>query len=174
MKALMLHPHCPAGSIVRIDAEIEPTPTGCRALFVATGDTSRIKLPVLEPDRARFDDLWRTTCFEIFWQPAGGSWYREFNLSPSTRWACYDFDDFRTGMRNGSATVDISMSVTPETLRLEAIVMSDLPRPASVALNAIIEDADGANRFWALAFADGAPEFHNTVCRAWPIQKVAT
>jgi hypothetical protein len=169
MKSLVLHPHCAASSIVKIEAEIEARPTGCRALFIASGDVARIKMPQLQTDRGRYDDLWRTTCFEIFWQPAGGKFYREFNLSPSTRWACYDFDDIRVGMRNASAKVDIDVTATADTLRLEAHIESDLPVPATVALNGIIEDADGVNRFWALAFQDGAPEFHSETCRNWAL-----
>jgi hypothetical protein len=169
MKSLVLHSDCSPGSITRIDAEIEATPTGCRVLFSAAGDVARIKIPDTQTDRGRFDDLWRTTCFEIFWQPAGGSFYREFNLSPSMRWACYDFDRFRTGMRNAPTQIDIDVVVTAETLRLEAYIESDLPVPASIALNGIIEDADGVNRFWALAFQDGEPEFHSEICRAWSI-----
>ena len=138
-------------------------------LFVATGDVARIKVPALQSDHGRYDDLWRTTCFEIFWQPAGGTFYREFNLSPSSRWACYDFDDFRAGMRNAPAKVEIDVSVIADTLRLEALIESCLPVPASVALNGIIEEADGTNRYWALAFQDGEPEFHSAVCRAWPV-----
>jgi hypothetical protein len=171
MKSLSLHPHCATGSIIRIEAEIEVTPTGCRALFIASGDVSRIRIPAFQADHGRHDDLWRTTCFEIFWQPTDGTYYREFNLSPSARWACYDFDDYRTGMRNAPATVDINVSTTADTLRLEADIVADLPIPASVALNGIIKDADGVNRYWALAFADGVPDFHSTICRAWPVEK---
>lgn len=166
MSSLTLHPHCAAGSITRIDASIEATATGCRAVFSAHGNIARIKVPEIEADRGRFDDLWRTTCFEIFWQPEGGPCYREFNLSPSTRWACYDFDDFREGMRNAPAEVRIVTEVTADVLTVTADIVSDLPRPAKVALNGIIEDADGTNRFWALAFADGKPEFHSEICRA--------
>jgi hypothetical protein len=166
MNDLILHPDCAPGAITRIAASLEATPSGCRATFVATGEISRIKIPAHQPDRARFDDLWRTTCFEIFWQPEGGTFYREFNLSPSTRWACYDFDDFRGGMRNAPANVDIDVSINGGELRLTADIMSDLHRPAKVALNGIIEDADGTNRFWALAFEPGKPEFHSVVCRA--------
>lgn len=169
MKSLILHPQSPAGSIIGIDAEIEATTTGCRALFMATGDLSQIKVPALEADRGRHDNLWQTTCFEIFWQTAGSPAYHEFNLSPSARWACYNFDDFRSGMRNAPANVDIHISTNADSLRLEAHIECDLERPASVALNAVIEGRDGINRFWALSFADGAPEFHSDVCRAWPI-----
>jgi hypothetical protein len=166
MQKLILHPDCAPGSITQIEAALEANSAGCRVTFVARGDLGRIAIPVHEADRGRFDNLWKTTCFEIFWQPEGGTYYREFNLSPSTRWGCYDFDDFRAGMRNAPAHVDIDLSVSDTELRLTADILSDLPRPANVALNGIIEDADGKTRFWALAFEPGKPEFHSTVCRA--------
>ncbi|MFM5886107.1 MAG: hypothetical protein ACKOQ3_12430 [Novosphingobium sp.] len=164
MTPLVLHPDCAAGSIRSIEAAIESTPGGCRATFVARGDVARIAVPpTAEP--GRYDNLWKTTCFEIFWSHDGTS-YREFNLSPSTRWACYDFDAFREGMRDAPAEVEVAVAVSATELRLTAEIRSDLPLPATVALNAIIEDADGINRFWALAFRPGAPEFHADQCRA--------
>jgi hypothetical protein len=165
MHQLISHPHCAPGSVTTIEATLEATAAGCRATFVARGDIGRIAIPVDQPDRGRFDKLWQTTCFEFFWQAEGGSWYREFNLSPSTRWACYDFDDVRKGMRNAPANVDIDVAISATELRLTADIISDLRRPAKVALNGIIQDSDGKNRFWALAFPEGAPEFHSTVCR---------
>lgn len=164
MNQLILHPHCAPGSVIAIAAAIEQTPSGCRAVFVARGDIARIAVPTVEQP-GRFDNLWKTTCFEIFWSHDGTS-YREFNLSPSTRWACYDFDGFRDGMRDAPAEVTITATVSDSELRLEADISSILPLPATVGLNAIIEDADGVNRFWALAFQPGAPEFHAEACRA--------
>jgi hypothetical protein len=165
MQSLVLHPDSANGSVHTVSASIEPALRGCRATFIAAGDIGRIAIP-LRAEPGRFDDLWRTTCFEIFWQPRDGTFYREFNLSPSTRWACYDFDDVRAGVRNAPADVTIAVTLSDDRLELTADIVSDLPLPAKVALNAIIEDADGVNRFWALAFADGAPEFHSPVCRA--------
>ena len=37
--------------------------------------------------KGRADELWKTTCFELFLRPGGGASYCEFNLSPSERWA---------------------------------------------------------------------------------------
>ena len=164
MNPLVLHPHCAAGSITEIQAEIRPTTDGCRVTFIARGQIGAISVPAID-EPGRFDNLWKTTCFEIFWSHDGAS-YREFNLSPSTRWACYDFDAFRAGMRDAPAEVDVMVTVTENELRLEAEIHSILPLPATVALNAIIEDADGVNRFWALAFQPGPPEFHAEACRA--------
>ena len=168
MKSLILHPDCHPGSVTLIQAEIVPTADGCCVTFVARGQISAIAVPTLDQP-GRFDNLWKTTCFEIFWSHDGTS-YREFNLSPSTRWACYDFDSFREGMRDAPAEVEITVSASATELRLEAQISSDLPVPATVALNGIIEDHDGVNRFWALDFRRGAPEFHATECRALALE----
>ncbi|WP_324827440.1 hypothetical protein [Qipengyuania zhejiangensis] len=165
MKNLVLHPHCAAGPIESVEGAIEPTADGCSASFRLIGDIARILVPE-ESEPERMDNLWKTTCFEIFWQPEGGEYYREFNLSPSRRWACYDFDAFRLNSRDAPAKVDITCRHDATELVLEATVHSQLPVPAAVALNAIVEDKSGNIQFWALAFEDGKPEFHSTVCRA--------
>ena len=171
MNNLILHPECPAGPVASISAAIEATETGCRAVFRATGDLDAIIIPeVAEP--VRMDNLWRTTCFEIFWQPDGGTYYREFNLSPSTRWACYDFDDFRLNSRDAPAEVAIHYRREGGTLVVEAEVVSELPIPADVALNGIIEDKQGNIQFWALAFEPGKAEFHSKVCRALHLEGI--
>ena len=164
MRDLILHPHCIPGPVTRVAAEIHPTERGCKARYRFEGDMSAIKVPeTREPER--MDNLWKTTCFEIFWQPEGGTYYREFNLSPSTRWACYDFDDFRLNSRDAPAEVAIDCSHDATSLDLTADIVSELPLSAAVALNGILEDKEGNIQFWALAFEDGKPEFHSTVCR---------
>lgn len=171
MNRLILHPDCEPGSVTAIDAEIVPTADGCRVTFVAHGQIGAIAVPALDQP-GRFDNLWKTTCFEIFWSHDGTS-YREFNLSPSTRWACYDFDSFREGMRDAPAEVEVTVTVSETELRLDAEIRSTLPLPATVALNAIIKDADGENRFWALEFQTGSPEFHAEACRALTLEPQA-
>lgn len=173
MKPLMLHNTCDLGPIRCVTAQVSATDVGCEARFRLEGDVDRIKVPEAAPS-IRTDDLWKTTCFEIFWQPIGGTSYREFNLSPSGRWAAYDFDSFREGMRD--APVDaISLSVANASvdgagaLELSANIACELPSPAQVALNAIVEHRDGALQFWALAFAPGKAEFHSEACRQWVI-----
>lgn len=166
MHQLVLHPDCAPGPITAVSAMIAATHAGCRARFRLEGDVALIKIPVLAPGE-RTDFLWQTTCFEIFWQPGSGSWYREFNLSPSSRWACYDFDDFRLNSRDGPVdAIAIACSFTERELILEAAIACDLALPARIALNAIVEDHAGNIQFWALAFPGGKPEFHAEVCRA--------
>ncbi|MFU7528696.1 hypothetical protein [Qipengyuania sp. ASV99] len=169
MKPLMLHQTCNLGPIKAVTASIKATPGGCEAEFCIEGGVDQIVLPPAAPS-VRTDDLWTTTCFEIFWQPIGGTYYREFNLSPSGRWAAYDFDDFREGMRDAPVDAIALSSVRASQnglgqLILKASIAAELPAPAQVALNAIVEHADGTLQFWALAFAPGKPEFHSEACR---------
>ncbi|MFZ1741461.1 MAG: hypothetical protein WAT93_01330 [Pontixanthobacter sp.] len=165
MHQLTLHPDCQSGPIHAVFADVIATDNGCKASFKLAGDIAQIKVPA-PADGTRTDFLWKTTCFEIFWQPTGGTYYREFNLSPSSRWACYDFADFRLNSRDAPVeAIAIACCHDAESLELQADIASQLPLPGIVALNAIVEDLHGNIQFWALEFEAGKPEFHSEVCR---------
>jgi hypothetical protein len=171
MNPLMLHVTCDLGPIRAVTASITATPQGCEAEFRLDGPIPAIVLPP-HATPARRDNLWKTTCFEIFWQPLGGTYYREFNLSPSGQWAAYDFDSFREGMRDAPVdAIAIACAHDDAGLVLKASIAAELPDPAQVALNAIVEHPDGGMQFWALAFAPGKPEFHSEACRALIIER---
>lgn len=120
--------------------------------------------------KARDDDLWRTTCFELFVRGIGTERYTEFNLSPSERWAAYDFSGYREGR------ADAAMPRTPVctwrgsgdiALFDAAIPRAALPPlPALIGLSAVIEEAGGTKSYWALAHPDGPPDFHDLACFA--------
>ena len=171
MLALMLHRTCDLGPIRAVTASVAATQQGCEAEFRLDGRVPAIIVPpAAAPER--MDNLWQTTCFEIFWQPIGGTYYREFNLSPSGRWAAYDFDSFREGMRDAPVDgIAVSCSHDDAGLVLRASIAADLPGPAQVALNAIVEHPDGGKQFWALAFPPGQPEFHSEACRQLIVER---
>lgn len=167
----MLHVTCDLGPVRAITASVVATPEGCEAEFRLDGHVPSIILPP-PATPARRDNLWQTTCFEIFWQPLGGSAYREFNLSPSGQWAAYDFDSFREGMRDAPVeAIAIACAQDDAGLILKASIAADLPDPAQVALNAIVEHADGSKQYWALAFPPGRPEFHSQANRALIVER---
>lgn len=171
MHPLMLHVACDLGPIRAVTASITATPGGCEAEFHLDGYTPAIVIPRASAP-ARQDNLWQTTCFEIFWQPLGGTAYREFNLSPSGQWAAYDFDSFREGMRDAPVdAIAIACTHDGDGLLLKASIAADLPDPAQVALNAVVEPRDGGKQFWALAFPPGRPEFHSEANRALIIDR---
>lgn len=164
MPSLVRHPDTPPGAIDRVEAELRRVPGGAIALFQATGDISRLVIPPPAPAR-RTGGLWKTTCFELF---VGGKHraYREYNLSPSGAWAAYEFDDYRQGMRDYPADIEIETVMNSRVLQLEAKIDCDFPLPVHVGLTAVIEEADGMIRYWSTSFAPGEPDFHAEAVRS--------
>lgn len=136
--------------------------------YRVTGDTDVLKLPpIANPERA--DNLWQTTCFELFVALDGGK-YAEFNFSPSTCWAAYRFEGYRNGMQvlTGVEPV-VRFAVEREALRLTAILdlgnlVRDLNGPAGIS--AVLEQRDGKTSWWALNHPSGKPDFHHWDCFA--------
>jgi hypothetical protein len=116
------------------------------------------------------DRLWEHSCFEAFAATADGAGYVELNMAPSTAWAAYAFDGYRAGMQRaeGIAFDHIAWWRGPEVAELRAwAVLPDLAAPAwHLGLSAVIEERGGGKSYWALAHAEGPPDFHNRDCFA--------
>lgn len=120
--------------------------------------------------KGRADELWRTTCFELFLMPAEGGAYSEFNLSPSERWAAYDFTAYRDGMAErplerepqGAMRLGSSFAIFDAALPIAALPASD----CRMNLAAVIEEQGGLKSYWALAHPAEKPDFHDPACFA--------
>ena len=118
--------------------------------------------------KGRADELWKTTCFELFLRPDGGASYCEFNLSPSERWAAYDFCGYREGVaerpaeREPQTTIrqGSSFAIFDAAIPLTALPASD----CAMNLAAVIEEEGGAKSYWALAHPADKPDFHDPAC----------
>ena len=164
MPLLSRHPDTPPGAIHTVDAELRRVPGGVVATFHAVGETARLVVPQpATPGRA--DELWRTTCFELFVGGKGES-YREFNLSPSGAWAAYEFDSHRSGRRDIDAQVEIETLLNNKSLIVTAKIESELSNPTPIGLTAVIEETDGLLRYWATTFSPGEPDFHAAATRS--------
>lgn len=159
--ALKPHPDTPARAVGAVDVEIGPVNAGqVRLRYVVTGGIEGLVLPrAAAPERA--DELWKQTCFEAFATRDGGG-YREFNFSPSTQWAAYDFDGYRAGIRNADVLAP-RIEGRHGQQHYELHVAFDLPGggPWRVGLTAVIEETGGAVSYWALKHPLGKPDFHH-------------
>lgn len=173
-QVLKLHPESPCAAVTAIAAEATRPRAGLLVLrYVLTGSVSDLRLP---PPTApiRADELWRHTCFEAFVSAPNRDGYLEFNLAPSSQWAAYRFTGYRQGMApvEGLPTPGIEMKSTGEGFELHATLnlerAADLPADASwrLGLSAVIEAADGAISYWALAHPPGRADFHHSDCFA--------
>jgi hypothetical protein len=166
---LTLVPH-PRSAVMPVDITVDVSRTdGALVLtYSLTGDLGALAIP--DPDQPdRIDDLWKYSCFEVFFRKLNEHGYLEFNLSPSTRWAAYAFDAYRTGMRDADVAPP-AITVTRDTaLMLDARIRLPADLADSVlhiGLSAIVEGKDGSKGWFALAHPPGTPDFHHADCFA--------
>ena len=167
-RALELHRDFQCDAVARLDVEVaRPAPGKLALRYVLRGDTARLHLP---PSAAplRADELWRRTCFEAFVGLPGCAGYVEINLAPSAQWAAYGFTGYRQGMRRAEGVAAPRVDSIWDAAGYELSATLDLgatglppDAPWRLALAAVIEDASGANSFWALAHPPGKPDFHH-------------
>lgn len=167
-QSLKLHPdsHCSAAAHIEVNIA-RPRAHRLVLSYTVTGNMSDVHLPPVAP-AARADDLWQHTCFEAFVRASPGPAYYEFNFAPSTQWAAYRFDGYRSGMRAteiGAPQIEVRPGLDSYTLQasLELDRLPDLSREASwrLGLSALIEDTNGGMSYWALAHPPGKPDFHH-------------
>jgi hypothetical protein len=163
-RPLLPHPDRRPSVSFELAASMLMNGAACHLVYRLSGPIAQVALPAAAPS-ARRDDLWRHTCFELFARDEGPG-YLEFNFAPSTEWAAYRFDDYRTGMAPlDVAPPDIEVARAGDDLTLSATIQ--LPaRPRTLALTAVIEETNGRLSYWSLAHPDGPPDFHHARCFA--------
>ena len=116
----------------------------------------------------RLDELWKTTCFELFARDWAGPRYVEYNLAPDDAWAAYQFTGERQGMadlataapiiRANRRTGRFALSVSLDAAALPAML-------GPISLSAVIEERDGTSSYWAIVHPDAdAFDFHHPAC----------
>ena len=140
-----------------------------RFLFRLRGDISRLRIPA-ETVVERGDLLWQHTCCEAFVGREGDPVYREFNFSPSGRWASYDFADYRQRLADPSTPPPrIETRITEGRFELiaelsaAALPMLSARDHVEIGLTMIVEakdTVDEALSYWALRHEAPRPDFH--------------
>ena len=169
---LVCHPATPPSAPLKVWVSVDhPASLGSVAStnvwFGVGGPADRFVIPeTVEPARA--EDLWQTTCFEAFLRIPGDDAYREWNFSPSSEWAAYDFKSHREGRTDAE--------VAPPYIRIEDnltwwAIGATFPVQAdavwALALSTILEERNGTKSYWALAHPPGdRPDFHAADCFA--------
>ncbi len=118
--------------------------------------------------KGRADELWQTTCFELFLGNGSGP-YLEFNFSPSARWAAYFFSSYREGRVEPEPGMqpDIHVGQGQEIFLLTAFLSTeDVAGATHANVSAVIDEKGGTKSYWALAHPPGKPDFHDPACFA--------
>jgi hypothetical protein len=131
------------------------------------------KLPLIIPglrngsSPSRADELWKTTCFELFLQPLGKKNYWEVNFSPRGDWNVYSFEDYRAGMGPEFRIATVKLEQLESNEKKTRVVFSADFFGLSlrhfelrIGVTAVLETADGAKTYWAIKHASDKPDFH--------------
>ena len=121
--------------------------------------------------RERRDELWKSTCLELFLARPDSAAYLEMNVAPSGDWNLYAFDDYRKGMRAASGEVGLHVPIkTAEPyFRLVGAIRTNgggdvegllASRELVFGATAVIEYRTGEREYWALSHAGAKPDFH--------------
>lgn len=165
---LLRHPDSAGSAVNRIDVElIRPRPARLEFRYLVLGEIDALRLAPVTAARRRHG-LWRHSCFEAFARAAGPA-YVEFNFAPSLEWAAFRFKRYREGMHDLASLEPPHVEIRADSERFElnaALDLIDLPElaedtPWRLAITAVIEQADGAKSYWALAHPPGKADFHH-------------
>jgi hypothetical protein len=179
---LKLHPDSRSFAAATIEVEVaHPRADSLVLSYIVIGKMSDLRMPPVIP-AARSDELWRHTCFEAFLRASSGPAYYEFNFAPSTQWAAYQFNSYRSGMRAAAevSQPQIEVCSSPDRYTLQASLeldrLSALPRNVvwHLGLSALIEDTGGGKSCWALAHPPGKPDFHHADCFMYEFSPTVT
>ena len=124
------------GSIKRLDQ-------GILALdYELLAPADQLIWPCSTASPERRDQLWQSTCLELFIAQPNEPPYWEINLSPSGDWNIYQLDGYRQGLQAEPAIQRISLSSDSAADRHQLQATIELPAALSQAAQLWLE-ADG-------------------------------
>ena len=127
---------------------------------------SELIWPAATSTPVRRDELWQSTCLELFIAKPNEPSYWEINLAPNGDWNVYRLDGYRQGLQAEPAIQRISLSSDSAADRHQLQATIELPaalsRAASLEANlcAVLEHANSSNSYWALCHPGSEADFH--------------
>lgn len=168
--SLIAHPDSPPDRIQKVTVRWGRVRDGRMMLrYRLDGCDGLVVTAQMPPSRA--DELWTTTCCELFVSQGGGR-YREYNFSPSGQWAAYDFSGYRTRIGNlephswPEISIDRGRSVFTLTVFLPE---AEFAGAECAMLSMVVEEQGGRLSYWAARHAGTKPDFHNPACFVLPV-----
>lgn len=156
----------PPTPAIEISGSITLQPNDVEMIYQISGATQRVKYMHAATAPQRTDELWRTTCFELFLKLPTDVAYWEYNLAPSGNWAVYRFTGYRSELQAEPRINAINIATAAPQERLEKL-RATLPlppplvgQPLAVGISSVIEDHDGNIYYFALRHGV-KPDFHD-------------
>lgn len=171
---LVPHPSFVPARVHNVSVRWSPLPDGRLMLRYRVDGCEALVAPEFA-GTGRGEDLWRTTCFELFLYDGAGR-YREYNFSPSQRWAAYAFEGYRSkqGDHEPLLSPDVKCERGHTIFTLTAFIDErEVLGAERAAISAVIEEEGGRPSYWALSHGGPKPDFHDPACFRVPLGPAA-
>ncbi len=130
------------------------------------GDLQAVVLPASNSLYSRRHELWRHTCFELFFGIPGNPQYWEVNLGPDGCWNLYHFVGYRLGMQEEAAVEVLTPRVIREGDSVSLVCQIDMRKLVpdrerlEVGVAGVVLDTSGTVAYWAIDHCEIVPDFH--------------
>ena len=134
--------------------------------YQVTGDLNAVVIPQRTNPPVRRDELWTTTCLELFIGAKTSSPYWEFNLSPNGDWNIYKLSDYRTNLTPELHYQDLASTMHSAASHFELNLVCPIPvdiktsPKLDVAICAVMQFKHGPISYWALNHGGAEADFH--------------
>ena len=139
----------------------------CLALdYELVAPAAEVIWPTASISPQRRDELWLSTCLELFIAPPAGQPYWEINLSPTGDWNLYQLDDYRQGLKPDPdiEPINIRSNSAADHHQLQAMLQVPpalLKAPKLQAnLCAVLQHVNNTNSYWAVCHPGHEADFH--------------
>lgn len=112
------------------------------------------------------ENLWTTTCFEIFLKNVNSNDYYEFNFNAKGDWNLFYFSNYRKRVENFKPELNIQMKTLQSHGRLLLVYSVDIKNlvnlklPAQVNMAAVTKSKAGIS-YWSQKHNGLKPDFHD-------------
>ena len=150
---------------VSITSTLNIFPKKVHLTFMLNGEIKNYIVPNKEKLK-RANELWKTTCFELFLANSKEEKYYELNISPTLAWNFYTLSEYRAVpkevaeeieplimSRRDEENYEITFELESKTVNFEAFDTFNLA--------CILLSNAKKRTFWSLNPQHGLPDFHN-------------
>ena len=113
----------------------------------------------------RANNLWKSTCFELFIAPKENLNYWELNISSSTKWNFYAFDSYKENMREerdiSIPNIEIVQKENLYFISCEFNLREIIPKQSNFNLAVILLDRNCVRHFYSINRKGGVVDFHD-------------
>jgi hypothetical protein len=158
----------PAASAFQIFCDLDFKADALELRYRIQGPVDELVLPMTVSNPHFRDELWTTTCLEIFLQEKGQNAYEEWNFSPSGNWAYYHFQSYRQpsgGALRLQPLEPLNWIKNDHQLLLQVKIplyqsfTAEKPN-LRYGVTAVVHVKSGEKQYWALEHAGEKPDFH--------------